>query len=291
VPSQAYPRSAGSAAFGAAAALLILTANVAADASHRAAAQSRLEAEYVATLDGFTVGRGNLVVDIAPDQYSAAATGTTTGLLRFFTGGRGNTATHGIFAGGAPSPKTYAATIATDKSTDDVRMTLANGNVKEYTVDPPVTPHPDRIPVSDADRRGVTDPMSSTINHIAGSGNLIAPESCNRKVPIFDGRLRYDLESEFKRVETVKTEKGYEGPVLVCAVYFRPIAGYVPERSAIKYLIALRDAELWQAPIAGTRFLVPIRLVVPTPIGTGVLRATQFIAQSPTMPPLPSKTQ
>jgi hypothetical protein len=66
--------------------------------------------------------------------------------------------------------------------------------------------------------------------------------------------------------------------VVVCAVYFVPIAGHVPERSTIKYLIEQRDMEMWLAPIAGTRLMVPYRASIPTPIGLGVLQATQFVS-------------
>ncbi len=46
----------------------------------------------------------------------------------------------------------------------------------------------------------------------------------------------------------------------------------------------LRDMEMWLAPIAGTRVMVPYRASVPTPIGLGVLQATQFMSM-----PQPSK--
>jgi len=95
---------------------------------------------------------------------------------------------------------------------------------------------------------------------------------------VFDGRLRYDLKLAYKRMEMVKAEKGYEGPVVVCSVSFVPIAGYVPDRAAIRYLVAQRDMEVWLAPIAGTRVVVPFRFSVPTPLGMGVLEATQFIS-------------
>ena len=67
---------------------------------------------------------------------------------------------------------------------------------------------------------------------------------------------------------------------MVCALYFVPIAGYVPERAAIKYLVAQRDMEVWLAPIAGTRVLVPFRVAIPTPLGLGVLEATQFVTMA-----------
>jgi hypothetical protein len=132
--------------------------------------------------------------------------------------------------------------------------------------------------VNDADRRGVLDPMTSTLSRVGGSGDPVSPEACHRKVAVFDGRIRYDLHSEFKRMEVVKANKGYEGPVVVCALYFTPIAGYVPDRPAIKYLAELRDAEVWLAPIAGTRVLVPFRFSMPTPLGLGLLQATQFVS-------------
>jgi hypothetical protein len=61
-------------------------------------------------------------------------------------------------------------------------------------------------------------------------------------------------------------------------VYFMPISGYVPNRPAIKYLVALRDAEVWLAPISGTRVVVPFRFSLPTPIGMGLLQATEFVS-------------
>ena len=55
--------------------------------------------------------------------------------------------------------------------------------------------------------------------------------------------MRYDLQFAYKRMERVKAERGYDGPAVVCAVYFAPISGYVPTRAAIKYLIQQRDIE------------------------------------------------
>ena len=269
-------RGAGPAAL--AATLSVTAALFAADTVHVAAAQGRLEAEYTASVAGIPIGRGNWVIEISEDQFTAAASGTTTGILKFFTSARGAGASHGVISGGQPVPTGYSATIDYDKKVDDVRMALSSGYVKDYTVEPPLPPHPDRIPVSDADRRGVVDPMTSTLNSVAGNGDPVSPEACNRKISVFDGRLRYDLRSEFKRIEMVKAERGYQGPAVVCAVYFTPVSGYVPDRPAIRYLVALRDAEVWLAPISGTRVLVPFRFALPTPIGLGLLQAKQFVS-------------
>ena len=129
---------------------------------------------------------------------------------------------------GQPLPQSYAATITNDKRVDDVRMAFAGGNVKDLSVEPPLSPSTDRIPVTDADRRNVLDPMTSTLDHVGGSGDPVSPQACGRKAAVFDGRMRFDLRSEFKRIETVKAEKGYQGPVVVCTVYFMPDLGLRP---------------------------------------------------------------
>src|SRR6185312_6135063 len=170
------------------------------------------------------------------------------------------------------------------------------GAVKDVTAEPPLTPSPDRVPVTDAHRKGVIDPMSAAIIPVAGNGEMLGPDACKRKLAIFDGRQRADIDLVFKRMDQVHADKGYQGPVVVCQVLYTPIAGHRPERPAIKYLIAQRDMEMWLAPITGTRVLVPFRFSVPTPFGMGVLQANYFVAapktaQSTRETPVAAKAQ
>jgi hypothetical protein len=253
-----------------------------------ARAQGKLDGRYTATLAGVPIGKGAWVIDIADDHFTAAASGMTTGLLRVFASGEGTGASQGYIINGNLLPSSYAASLTADKKTEELRILISGGTVKEYSVDPPTPPHPDRIPLAEPHKRGVTDPMTATLMRVLGTGDVITPDACARTLPIFDGRMRYDLRLAFKRFENVKADRGYEGPVVVCAVYFTPLAGYIPDRPAIKYLIAPRDMEVWLAPIAGTRVVVPFRMVIPTPLGTGVLEATQFI--SAPQPPRPTPT-
>ncbi len=245
-----------------------------------ASAQGRLEARYEATLAGIPVGKGAWTIDIAEDQFSAAATGGTSGLLKAFAGGSGTGASQGRVLNGSLVPMNYSASTTSSKKSETVHIVLANGNVREYGIEPVPPVDADRIPVTDAHRRGVNDPMTGSLLRVPGNGELFTPDTCRTSIPIFDGRMRYDLKLDFKRMETVRSEKGYQGPVIVCAVYFSPVSGYIPDRAVIKYLAAQRHIEIAFAPIAGTRVLVPYRLVIPTPLGTGMLEATQFVTQA-----------
>lgn len=241
-----------------------------------AAAQGRLEAKYDVTLGGITIGKGNWVVTIGDDDYSAAVNGGTSGIMKAIGNGSGTATAQGHIVGGQFSPATYLTSIMYGTKNETIRIALANGNIKDSSIEPPQPVSPDRIPITDAHRRGVTDPLTGSLLRVPGTGDPVGPDACRKTTGIFDGRMRYDLRLEYKHMELVKFPKGYEGPAVVCSVYFTPLAGFIPSRYAIKYLAAQRDMEISLAPIAGTRVLAPIRVKIPTPIGTGLIEATEF---------------
>ena len=245
-----------------------------------AAAQGRLDAKYEASLAGIPVGRGTWTIDVGDDQYTAAAQGGSTGLLQTFAGGSGTGAAQGRIVAGQLSPLSYTASTTSSKKSESIRMALAGGAIKDFAIEPEPQVDPERIPVTDVHRRSVLDPMTGSLVRVGGTGDPVSAEACRTSNAIFDGRMRYDLKLDYKRMEMVKTEKGYRGPVVVCAAYFTPIAGYIPDRPALKYLTAQRNMEVWFAPIAGTRVLVPYRVTIPTPLGTAMLEATQFVTSA-----------
>jgi hypothetical protein len=237
----------------------------------------KLEAKYEASLAGIPVGKGVWSIDIADDQYTAAASGGTAGLLKAFAGGSGSGMATGRVVAGTLVPGNYTAVTTSSKKSETIKMLLTPGYIKEYSIEPEPPVDPEKIPVTDAHRRGVIDPMTGSLLRVPGTGEVLTADACRTGTSIFDGRMRYDLKLDYKRMETVKAEKGYHGPAIVCAVYFTPIAGYVPDRSGIKYLAAQRNIEAWLVPIAGTRVLVPYRMTIPTPLGTAMLEAVEFI--------------
>lgn len=254
-----------------------------------AAAQGKLEAQYEATLSGIPVGKGAWSIDIQDDVFSASAFGGTTGILKTFASGSGTGASQGRVVNGALVATNYQASTTTQKKTEEIHITLDKGNVKEFGIVPEPPVDADRIPVTEAHRKGVFDPMTASLLRVPGNGDPVSPEACHTGAAVFDGRMRYDLKLDFKRMATVKAEKGYHGPVVVCAIYFAPVAGYIPDRPVIKYLAAQRHIEIAFAPVAGTRILVPFWMKVPTPLGPAMLEATSFITSA--QPPRVAKTQ
>ena len=119
------------------------------------------------------------------------------------------------------------------------------------------------------------DPLSAIIVPVATP----SAEACNRRIPVYDGRRRYDFVMSFEDMSELDQEKGYSGLAVKCNAYLRPIAGY--KRKTIREM--RKDPmpiTVWLAPIAGADALVPARIEVGTPIGTLVARSTRFSVSS-----------
>ena len=108
-------------------------------------AQGKLDARYTASLAGLPIGRGAWVIDVGDDQYTAAASGMTAGILSVFASGKGSGASRGRARSDGLLPSTYASSITSDNKTEEMRVTLANGNVKDNTITPPMPFNPERV--------------------------------------------------------------------------------------------------------------------------------------------------
>jgi Protein of unknown function (DUF3108) len=246
-------------------------------AGAQAGAQGTLEARYAVSLAGISIGKGALNVQIENGRYLLRADARVVGLLKIIgRGGDGWVSARGRLLRNRPVPADYEIHVHSAHSSD-LHMAFGSGAVSEISGNPAIRPPgPDQVPLTEAHRRGVLDPLSAFLVAAPGNADPVGPESCRRTVPIFDGRQRFDLTLSFKRIEQARSARGYRGPVLVCGVEYRPMAGHNPKSFSVKFLTEHHDMEVALAPIAGTRVLVPYRASLPTWYGTGTLEATEF---------------
>jgi hypothetical protein len=251
-----------------------------------AQAQVRLKSHYVISMTGVSVGQIAWFVDIDARRYTTSANGKASGVLSVLVNGEGSVVTQGIVVNGRPAPANFTSDITDDEGKSELRMTFERGVVIELIAQAP-PPKPDRVPITDADRRGVADPLSAMLIPIKAGDDALATANCDRVLAIFDGRRRYDLTLSFKRIDKVTIERGFSGPVLVCGVVLKPIAGYRADSTIVKYVAGRRNMELWFAPIAGTSIIAPVRVLMPTLIGTLRIQADQFEAGATSPAPVP----
>jgi len=234
-----------------------------------------LHVTYRVSLIGLPIGAVNLNADLTPTSYSIQGDAKLTGLARLLNNARGASAGNGAIVQGHVSPATFATIAASSNMTRTIRMALAGNAVTGVDISPPYEDRPDRVPLGPGDEKGVVDPVGAVIIPAPASGPIVSPAACDRKVPIFDGYTRFDIDLTYVGERRVAT-KGYEGPVVICAARYVPIAGHRRDRPATKFMADNKDLEVWLAPIERDHVLIPFRVSVRTMIGTTVVEATEF---------------
>jgi len=238
------------------------------------AAAEALRGRYGVTLLGVPLGQASLDGEVAGQSYKIAVNAKLTGIASIVSSSRGAAVASGAFLKGLIIPSAYANTSANTRETRTVRVAMSGGSVKGVDISPPIEPSPERVPLTDAHTRNIVDPLSALIMPVKGSEPVMGPAACNRTIPIYDGFTRFDVALTYSGLREVKA-KGYKGPVVVCSVRYMPIAGH-RNRKPVQFMTENRDIEVWLAPVATNRVVVPFRIALATMIGHLVIEAEEF---------------
>ncbi len=241
---------------------------------HAAFAQGSFDARYTLSVNGFPLGKFTWQAQFGLADYNASATGRASGIFSMLLNGEGTVSVKGIVKDARPQATNYVSAFTREKEKSGVQMTLDAGRVRDLKIEE-TDPDTDRIPVTDAHKLDIADPLTALLLP-APASDPVSASACERKLSIFDGRRRFDLALSFRRNDKATPDKGYTGPALVCAVKFTPIAGHRASSPLLTFLIEGRDIEIWFVPVAGMRLLAPVRLSIASGIGTMLLRADQF---------------
>ncbi|NDA45844.1 MAG: DUF3108 domain-containing protein [Alphaproteobacteria bacterium] len=233
------------------------------------------QVKYSVHLIGLPLGSAGLNGSIDPDTYKVEANARLSGIAAVISNSKGAAVSTGSLDGRKPAPATYATTSSSSVMTRTIRMALNGGNVRAVDISPPIEEPPDRIPVTETQRRGIVDPLSALLMPIGEGEGLMSPSSCNRTIPIYDGFTRFDVVLSYSGTKQVKIA-GYNGPVIICAARYVPISGHRPNRHVTEFMAQNKEMEVWLAPLATSRVLVPYKISVATLVGTTVIEAKEM---------------
>ncbi len=232
-------------------------------------------AHYSVSLIGLPIGAATADAAIGQSAYKIDFSVKLTGLAAMVSSAKAALASSGSVNHGVVTPLTYATTSANSRETRTLRMALNGGSVRAVEYSPPwEDKSPDRVPLTEADKRNIIDPLSAFIMPVPAQADLVGPSACNRTVPVYDGYTRFDVTLSFVAVRQIKT-KGYAGPVSVCAARYIPIAGHKLNR-AIKFMEGNRQMDVWLAPMTQAHVVIPYRVSLMTMAGTAVIEATDM---------------
>ena len=234
-----------------------------------------LHVTYSVSLVGLPIGVANLEANLTQSSYTIDARAKISGLAYLFSRARGASTGSGAIVENHVVPATFATIASNANMTRTIRMSLSANAVTGVDITPPFDDKPDRVPLTERDKQGVVDPVGAVVVPVPAKGPLVGPASCDRKIPVFDGYTRFDIDLSYVGQRNVSA-KGYNGPVAVCAIRYVPVAGHRRDRPSTKFMADNKDLEVWLAPVASAHVLLPFRVSARTMMGTAVIEASEF---------------
>jgi hypothetical protein len=249
-------------------------------ASPRAEAwPSVVRATYDVNFNGINVGTFEFQSHTEGKSYSLSGSAQLTILLFNWIG---EIRTFGLLSSArAPRPAAFSFEFQAAGKTGSTRMDFASGNVAEVRHMPPAPPKPDTVPVREQHLKGVLDPLSAILVLV----NYANPDPCDRRLPIFDGRERFDLVLSYKGQTKVNEQQPSGQPAIahVCRVRYRPIAGHLTDAES-SYLATSNDIEVSLRPVPSANILVPYQITIPTMLGYATIVSKRVEIETPGSP-------
>jgi hypothetical protein len=237
------------------------------------AAGEQLDVKYSVRMIGLPLGTAGLSAKLDPASYNIEVSARLAGLATIVSRAQGVAQSSGSIAQGRVQPRAYATTSSNSKETRTVRMAMNGGAVRAVDVAPPLEPNPHRVPVTEAHKRGIVDPLSALVMPVAGRGPLTGAAACDRTLPVFDGYARFDVSLSYAGTREVRAP-AYKGPVAVCTARYTAISGHRQDRASTRYMENNRSMEVWLMPVENARVVTPYKISVATQMGTVVIEAT-----------------
>jgi hypothetical protein len=239
-----------------------------------------VRAVYEVNFNGFTVGTFEFLSQSEDQSYTLTGNAHLSLLLGAFTW-VGETRAFGLLANHTPKPAAFTFEFRANSKTGSTKIDFANGAVFGVKHAPPPAPKTDTVPLREQHLKGVLDPLSA-IMVVARYAN---PDPCDHRLPIFDGKERFDLLLSYKGQVKVNEQQPSGQPAIahVCRVKYQPIAGH--KIDAENSYLATSDAiEVSLRPIPSANVLVPYQITIPTLIGYATIVSKRVEIESPGLP-------
>jgi hypothetical protein len=228
---------------------------------------AEVRAVYKIQFNGFEIGQFAFNSSVHERTYSITANADISALLGVVRW-NGVTRVSGALSGNAPRPAGFSFDYQGSSKAGSVRMGFVNGGVKSLEHIPALIEPPDTVPLQPAHMRGVLDPLSAILA-------LSRPRDgnpCHQKVPVFDGKVRFDLAFSFKEDAPIaESQRGAAVEMVrVCRVRVLPIAGHRDDEASAQLKRSMGIEVAFRA-IPSAKLFVPHRITVPTFAGAAVL--------------------
>jgi len=230
---------------------------------------SKVTATYKLSFAGFGVGDYRFNAQFDKNGYTATGHTKVSALFGTFKW-VGDFSGSGALDAAGIRPSAFQMSYKTKKKVTSVKLGFTGPGVTSIALVPQRSPSPEVIKLKPENLQNVFDPMAAMI----AVSDARSADACNRTLPVFDGKVRYDLRLSFKGHEQVKgrNPSGQPKELVVCRVKYVPIAGHKPKDFEDPW-IDYNNIEIALRAVPKVGIYVPYRVTVPSSLGNAVMTA------------------
>ncbi len=234
---------------------------------------AQVSATYAMSFTGFgEIGKFNFQAQIEGKAYTVA--GNADIKLPLIYKWASKLTGSGTLQGDEPKPAAYhfnsqGKPLIGSQKTNSISMMFRDGAVTSVNIVPPSSPGGEGyVPLRQEHLKDALDPLTAVIM----SSRVKGASPCSRRIPMFDGKQRFDLLMSSVGQQRVKEVRPSGQPAVgyICRVRYVPIAGY-KNNDSTREMIANTNIEVALRPIPSANLFVPYRISVPTKIGTATM--------------------
>ena len=228
---------------------------------------SEVVAHYDVNFAGFNIGSFKFRSEVGASRYSLAGEAKVSAVFGAFKW-QGHTSSSGRAGRNSPRPRTYAFDYRSNSKKGSVRMAFKKGHIIRNEVVPHKPYSRKHAPLRAEHLKGVFDPISA----VMALTRVTRGHPCQRRIPIFDGKQRFDLVLSPAGRERVREARPSGQPEMayVCRVKYVPIGGYKKSKQT-KYMVKNNGMRLILRAVPSAKILIPYQVRVPTVAGEAVL--------------------
>jgi hypothetical protein len=243
--------------------VLLLPVLLALPGTAPASAATSATASYVVNLGGNIIANAKFSFEDDGSAYTLSLDANVSGVAQLVASGIARVKSSGRVT--SEGLRSDSFDLLTRASGEDftIKVSYQQANVSAFQINPPIVNNIDRIPLERKQLTGVNDFMAAFIRKGALDKSL-----CSYKAKIFTGVERFDLNFSYAKDDVATSKRtGYQGPVVLCAIKYKPIAGHYTTSEITNSLAQDDRILIWFAPLGDTGYAIPYRVLLSTSMG------------------------
>jgi len=209
-------------------ALALLLSALAAPPPAHAQPPAEVTADYDFFVGGFRIAEVGLKAVLDKQGYKAQSSVTTRGVLDVLLRGRAASQAVGMRGDfGQLVPVGFATHYRSRTADQKILISYEDSNPAEITFDPKATDSDQHA--KPAERPGSLDPLTAAVATLMPAA---APDLCNRSIPVFDGKRRFDiifLPPDPKRFDDSAPAPEWDKPLTRCLGVYERMSGFAED--------------------------------------------------------------